>query len=430
MKRLIIYLFVVIMSFTFQIIKAQDYGDDGGDYQSDENVGMFYSSLSPYGSWIQLDGGLTVWRPLHLGHDWAPYRNGHWVWTDDGWYWDSYDPFGYVVFHYGRWYNDNYYGWIWVPDNVWAPAWVEWRYDDNYIGWAPLPPYASFSFSFGINFTNDYVTPYSYWHFVNYRFMCDPNPYDHFVPDRYKYRIYSDTRYRTNYGYSDGRVINRGVDVDYIRQRSGGRIVERQIQRTGDPRNINGGDRNSNVVRAFIPSREQLSRTDGRNIDIKRGVRPSTMDISRVGVGSRDNSARNNNPWIQRNNQPNSRNENPIKPREVTPQSRNENPWIQRNNPNTRNENPWIQRNNKPEKRNDNPWIQRNNQPSQRNENPWILKNNKPESRNINPGQQRNNQPQIRQENRGSRAPEVKKENNNNRNNNNQKRDGGNRERH
>ena len=407
MKRLVIYLFVMLFGFAFGFTKAQDYGDGGDNYQSDASVGLFYSSLTPYGTWIQLDGGLTVWRPLHLRRDWAPYRNGHWVWTDDGWYWDSYDPFGFIVFHYGRWYYDNYYGWIWVPDNVWAPAWVEWRYNDDYIGWAPLPPYASFSFGFGISFTNNYITPYSYWHFVNYRYMCAAHPFDHFVPDQFRYRIYSDTRYRTNYGYSDGRVINRGVDVDFIRQRSGGRIVEKQIERTNDPGNISNG-RNPDIVRAFIPNRDQMVRSDGRIFDIKRGTRPSSLDISRIAVGNR--------------------NENSIIQRNVTPQPRNENPRIQRNNsPVTRNENPWIQRNNQPDNRNNNPWIQRNNQPPQRNENPWIQRNNRNEPRVSNPWQQRNNQPQVRQENRGSKPQEMRRENNNR---NNQKRENGNRERH
>ena len=407
MKRLVIYLFVMLFGFAFGFTKAQDYGDGGDNYQSDASVGLFYSSLTPYGTWIQLDGGLTVWRPLHLRRDWAPYRNGHWVWTDDGWYWDSYDPFGFIFFHYGRWYYDNYYGWIWVPDNVWAPAWVEWRYNDDYIGWAPLPPYASFSFGFGISFTNNYITPYSYWHFVNYRYMCAAHPFDHFVPDQFRYRIYSDTRYRTNYGYSDGRVINRGVDVDFIRQRSGGRIVEKQIERTNDPGNISNG-RNPDIVRAFIPNRDQMVRSDGRIFDIKRGTRPSSLDISRIAVGNR--------------------NENSIIQRNVTPQPRNENPRIQRNNsPVTRNENSWIQRNNQPDNRNNNPWIQRNNQPPQRNENPWIQRNNRNEPRVSNPWQQRNNQPQVRQENRGSKPQEMRRENNNR---NNQKRENGNRERH
>ncbi len=58
---------------------------------------------------------------------------------------------------------DDYYGWLWYPDYEWAPAWVEWRYDNNYIGWAPLHPYAVFSVSVGIYFTNTYYTPYYHW---------------------------------------------------------------------------------------------------------------------------------------------------------------------------------------------------------------------------------------------------------------------------
>ncbi|MDR3626991.1 MAG: hypothetical protein P4L45_09170, partial [Ignavibacteriaceae bacterium] len=229
-----------------------------------------------------------------MQHGWSPYRYGHWIWTDDGWYWDSDEPYGNIVYHYGRWYNDDYYGWIWVPDNEWAPAWVEWRYNDNYIGWAPLTPYASFSIGIGINFSNNYETPYSYWHFVGYNRMCDPNVYNYYVPDHDRYRVYSDTRYRTNYGYSNGRVINRGVDVDYIRQRGGGRIVENHIQRVDDPRNA-GGRAKDNVVRAFIPTREQMVRNDNRNVEIKRATRPSTLDISKVNIGSRNPVTRNEN---------------------------------------------------------------------------------------------------------------------------------------
>jgi hypothetical protein len=27
-----------------------------------------------------------------------------------------------------------------MPDTVWAPAWVDWRFGDNYVGWVPLAP--------------------------------------------------------------------------------------------------------------------------------------------------------------------------------------------------------------------------------------------------------------------------------------------------
>ncbi len=299
MKRLMILMIFLLLGLTIKTNAEPGLVHGGFEY--------FYESLSPYGSWIQIDGGVNVWRPYNLRAGWIPYKYGRWIWTNDGWYWDSDEPFGYIVFHYGRWYYDDYYGWIWVPDDVWAPAWVEWRYDNDYIGWAPLPPYASFSINFGIRFTTGYVTPYRYWHFVKYRYMCDPYVYKYYAPEHYKYRIYSGTRYRTNYGYSDGRVINRGVDVDYIRRRSGARIVERNVERVNNSRDFNNrGDRNNGPVRAYIINRDNFRDNGDRSYEVKRGTRPSTLDFNRVDIGrtdanrndSRDNTTR----IIDRNN--------------------------------------------------------------------------------------------------------------------------------
>jgi len=362
MKRLIIILFLLVLSAGFNVNFAQD-------GEGDVNAG-FYASLSPYGSWIELSSGVNVWRPLHLNRDWSPYRDGHWIWTDDGWYWDSDEPYGPIVYHYGRWYNDDYYGWIWVPDNVWAPAWVEWRYNDDYIGWAPLAPYASFSVGVGISFTRNYETPMSYWHFVGYHHMCDANVYNYYVPDRDRYRIFSGTKYRTNYGYSNGRVMNRGVDVDYIRQRGGGRIVERQIQRVDDPRS-SGSRGNNNVVRAYIPSREQLAKTDTRNVEIKRATRSSSLDVSKVNLGGRNPVA---------NNDYNSRPDNRAPGREA-----------QRNNsPNN------VRENNRPEDR------AQNNQPGRTNTQREVqsrVQNQQPQVRqNRNQPPRVQTQPQVRQQ--------------------------------
>ena len=286
MKRMIIFL--VMMSailFTDNKIIPKTNSDIGGGV-------YFYSSLAPYGSWIQISGGVTVWRPGHITGEWQPYRDGYWIWTNDGWYWESYEPFGYITYHYGRWYYDDYYGWIWVPDNQWAPAWVEWRYDNDYIGWAPLPPYASFSIGIGINFTINYYSPYSHWHFVRYRHFCDPYAYKYYVPSRDVYRFYNRTRYRTNYGYSSGRVINRGVDIDFVRKRSGRNIRERMIERVNDPRLVrNQNGRNSDRVRSYYVERDRLSREniDGRRIE--RSDRRSSLDISRMGIDRRNTSS-------------------------------------------------------------------------------------------------------------------------------------------
>jgi hypothetical protein len=100
----------------------------------------FYDSLSSLGNWVQTDDYGYVWQPNVQDPNWAPYTDGNWVYTDDGWTWNSNEPFGWATYHYGRWVNLDGSGWAWVPGYTWAPAWVSWRYGDGYVGWAPLPP--------------------------------------------------------------------------------------------------------------------------------------------------------------------------------------------------------------------------------------------------------------------------------------------------
>jgi hypothetical protein len=100
----------------------------------------FYTPLTPYGGWVEVGSYGRCWHPAHLAVEWRPYCYGHWVWTDCGWYWESDEPWGWACYHYGYWVNDPAYGWLWVPEVEWAPAWVSWRVGGGYIGWAPMPP--------------------------------------------------------------------------------------------------------------------------------------------------------------------------------------------------------------------------------------------------------------------------------------------------
>ena len=63
----------------------------------------------------------------------------------------SYEDFGDIVYHYGRWVRVQDEGWCWVPDTDWGPAWVSWRNNDEYVGWAPLPPEARFEAEVGFS---------------------------------------------------------------------------------------------------------------------------------------------------------------------------------------------------------------------------------------------------------------------------------------
>ena len=280
MKRIIIFAVVLFAMFTFNLEAKGMYHGVGG---------YFYTELVPYGNWIEIDRGVVVWRPTIIRRDWMPYTMGRWVWTDCGWYWDSYEPFGYITFHYGRWFYDDYYGWLWYPDYEWAPAWVEWRYDNDYIGWAPLHPYAIFTISIGIHFTTVYTTPYYHWHFVNYNHFYDPYVYNYYVAPNYRYRIYSRTKYRTNYGYYNGRIQNRGVDVGYIKTRSGQEIRERDLVRVNDSRELNRdsyGKRDE--IRTLDIKREVLERNDLNRMEIKRDNRQTSLKLDRVEIGKRE----------------------------------------------------------------------------------------------------------------------------------------------
>lgn len=101
---------------------------------------LFYDRLAPFGRWFEVNGYGYCWRPTITVAGWRPYVDGCWVWSSLGWAWQSNEPFGWATYHYGRWVNLARYGWIWVPGNEWAPAWVAWRQSRDCVGWAPLPP--------------------------------------------------------------------------------------------------------------------------------------------------------------------------------------------------------------------------------------------------------------------------------------------------
>src|SRR5471032_2213231 len=129
---------LTVLAFPFapSLVRAQDDASDdqGASFQT------FYDQLGDQGSWVQTDDYGYVFQPNVSDPDWAPYTDGHWVYTDQGWTWVSDEPWGWATYHYGRWANIDGTGWVWVPGYRWAPAWVSWRYGGGYAGWAPLPP--------------------------------------------------------------------------------------------------------------------------------------------------------------------------------------------------------------------------------------------------------------------------------------------------
>jgi hypothetical protein len=105
-----------------------------------EEVAMFYDELSRYGFWIDYGKYGQVWYPTTVTANWRPYVDGRWVPTEDGWVFETDEPWGWATYHYGNWMPTDEYGWVWSPGATWYPSTVAWRTSDEYIGWAPIPP--------------------------------------------------------------------------------------------------------------------------------------------------------------------------------------------------------------------------------------------------------------------------------------------------
>jgi hypothetical protein len=103
-------------------------------------VADFHAPLAHHGAWIEVGSYGRCWRPARVTVGWRPYCDGHWEWTDCGWYWVSDEPWAWATYHYGSWHFDSFHGWVWIPGVEWAPAWVYWRHGGGHIGWAPCGP--------------------------------------------------------------------------------------------------------------------------------------------------------------------------------------------------------------------------------------------------------------------------------------------------
>ncbi len=195
---------------------------------------MFYTKLEPYGDWIETDDYGYVYRPREAENNrWRPYTNGRWVYTDAGWTWISEEPFGWATYHYGRWTRLHGVGWVWVPGNEWAPAWVSWRKGGQYVGWAPLPPEAHFDRASGIhNWSDSYydIGPDQYV-FVPTTDIGDERVERVIVPEQQNVTIVNQTMNVTNITYNNTVIMNQGPNYDELHAQSRRPIQRLRLQR-------------------------------------------------------------------------------------------------------------------------------------------------------------------------------------------------------
>jgi hypothetical protein len=284
---------------------APDYADDSNAStivyappEEDTNISFFYEALSPHGKWHRSESAGWVWQPsvVSVRSDWRPYANdGHWLWSDQGWYWQSTYSWGWAPFHYGRWHNDTQFGWVWAPDTEWAPAWVSWRHGDDYYGWAPLPPESRFEAGVGfhyrdrnVGFNFDFLLGDRDYTFVSSRDFMETDLHRVAISRSRANQVFNQTTIINNtYVYNDNRVINNGVPYNQVAQRSNRRIETVHISdaRYSAGTAIRGEVRERDSIRVYRPSIKRSIPVDpptaiARSANVR--VRPVNARYQRV----------------------------------------------------------------------------------------------------------------------------------------------------
>lgn len=236
----------------------------------------FYTSLAPYGAWVDVPGYGHCWRPTVAVYEpaWRPYCDGgRWLWSDRGWYWYSSYSWGWAPFHYGRWCQPAGLGWVWVPSTCWGPAWVSWRYTTaGYCGWAPLPPSAGWvagvgfrsgGVSVGIGF--DFGLTSSAYVFCPTVRFCDPRPSRHCVPHHERESHYKGSSVINNYVVGNNNtIINQGIGIEKV-----AKVTKEGIRKVTVQDAAQRGDRG--------PRPERIS-DDGRVVAVARPLWASPSD--------------------------------------------------------------------------------------------------------------------------------------------------------
>jgi len=128
---------------------------------------------------------------------------------------------------------DDYYGWFWIPDNMWGPAWVTWRTSPGYYGWAPLGP----NISINIVIVGGYNPPPHYWVFLpdNYMGHDDIN---HYYGPRKNNQVYIDNSTVINNTYVDNNTRTTyiaGPRKEDVQKVTGARVKPVEIVENSKP---------------------------------------------------------------------------------------------------------------------------------------------------------------------------------------------------
>jgi hypothetical protein len=261
-KSIILSLLAVLLLWTPGCTSSYGGGVVGGSYSSSNvradvhfTYSNFYDELEGYGYWIDYGSYGWCWTPGDVGPTWRPYMDGYWAYTEFGWTWVSYEPYGWAVYHYGRWTFDPVFGWVWVPGSEWAPAWVAWSYGDPWIGWAPLPPTVVWNVSYGLHWESGYRPPDTYWCFVQRGDFLDTNLRTRITPMARNQTLLAQTRDATRYERRGERPVNRGPELASVERTVGRKVRQATIADVDSPDRAKQPGNRAGKVSAVEPER-------------------------------------------------------------------------------------------------------------------------------------------------------------------------------
>ena len=258
----------------------------------DARVVYFYDELRPYGEWMLNDRFGWCWAPYNVPVDWRPYTDGNWVETDYGLTWESDYPWGWACFHYGRWFFDDNYGWLWYPDTVWAPSWVAWRYGDDYIGWAPLPPEAVWDANAGLIFTDsdaDDFIPYFAFHFSRRNQFFEHHVHRQMSDPARNVTLMGQTSRASNTLRRSGNgIVNQVPFENGVIKDAGRPIGHLKVVAAADPLSHGISD---SQMRVFRPEMNQKAAVTVHAAQAKREVTGRVSSLTTPSAGSKQNIA-------------------------------------------------------------------------------------------------------------------------------------------
>ncbi|HWI57731.1 MAG TPA: DUF6600 domain-containing protein [Bacillota bacterium] len=277
------------------------------------SYGTFYDSLSPYGSWVEVEGYGRCWQPtvVAVNPGWRPYfDSGHWVYTDCGWYWLSDYSWGWAPFHYGRWFRHNRIGWCWAPDTVWGPSWVSWRYSDAHCGWAPLPPAACYRPGVGFTYYGrsvavgfEFGLSADCYAFIGWNHFHEHRLHGYALPPHQVNRVYHNTTVVNNIVVQNNIVVNRGIAPTRVAAATHTQVHTVAVRTVSGTAHVGGGrverfDANNRTLSVYRPvqatpataplaghARNNLAA--GRNAELATmGLNPAATPASHLAQGN------------------------------------------------------------------------------------------------------------------------------------------------